>query len=453
MKSIFKYFLFLLLAVSLTSCAEDPDIDKCVPVKELFRADSTSNSYELIGIPSGITGQKKGIVTWVTEKISQVMRLSAEKIFLVLTENNSYKRLIGIAMTISIMFYALGIMLGIAQANGYQAMVFAMKLIIIYQLATDWGIFYHYVGESFEALVNSMMSYASNTFSEHTYDATGASNSSLFGDMDKMISMLWNFGIIKLNLALLTTGPTGFFWGLMVLILMFLYLFAVITIIKTFLLALIGRFVLYALAPLFLIFALFSQTKSLFDNWLHQLIGFALQPVLLFIFIGMFQMILGGMLQQIYLTNIAQGSSGGTSTNANDVCVKSVAIDTAKTNSVKMYKMVKCKWNDDAVTAGVAAGTSVEKECVPTTEVVESDIKPNIPLDIWVIISCIIITYLMYTMVNWVVGVASSLAGGVISVSDAAVPGFDKVKSAAKQGIGSMGSKLFETPKQNRPVK
>ena len=50
----------------------------------------------------------------------------------------------------------------------------------------------------------------------------------------------------------------------------------------------------------------------------------------------------------------------------------------------------------------------------------------------------------MFSMVRWVSDVAGSMAEGVITVSDTAVPGFDKVQTAVKGGFQGMSRKLFE---------
>jgi type IV secretory pathway VirB6-like protein len=453
MKPIKKILLVLFILI-LSNCAASPEEmskqaggNKCVPLKDMFDINSLNSNYGTIGIPTGATDPvsglpiRKGIVQWITEKIEEVLAGTsktdgaAETIFKKIGENKSFKRLVGLAITLSIMFYAMSVMLGLAQANGYQALVFSIKLIIIYALSTNWDLFYEYVGETFEALVNSMIEYAGGTFTAFTsiapYTGNGAGavtinqNTSLIGNIDQMISVLWNMNLIKLILALMFTGFTGFFWGIMMLALIFLYLFAIISAVKTYLLAMVGRYVLYAIAPLFLIFALFSQTKSLFDNWLKTLISFSLEPIFLFIFLGMFQMILGGMMQQVYLSDADKSLAN--SVNFDETCVMFEKFDKVGGSDINFWKL--CRKDPKQEGAGICEKNSV---------------KPNIPLDIWVIISCLIICYLMFSMLSWITGVANSLAGGVITVSDAQVPGFDKVGQAVSSGGRDLMSNVMK---------
>lgn len=434
MKKLFSIFFVILLTGILSGCVAPPE-NECTPIKDLFKIDGLGAEVKMIGIP---TGQKdangdpirKGIITWIYQQISSVMEQSSEDVYEIIAENEQYQRLVGLTITLTIMFYSLSIMLGLAQANGYHALTFIIKISIVYALVTDWGIFYFYVGETFEALVNSMTDYAADTFSDFDQVASTANSITLgqdntvFGNIDKMISALWNFDMIKAILAFgFSGGFAGPFYALMMFALLLLYLFSILTAVKTFLLALIGRFILYALAPLFLIFALFNQTKSLFDNWLRQLISFVLQTLFLIVFLSMLHMLLSGMIQKIYMGNLDASMPDG----LDESCVTMASPDGAPDENLKFFKLCRKYENTDK-------GVYCE----------EMTIKPDIPVDIWMIISCLIICYLMFSMVNWIVSVANNLAGGVITVSDTRVPGFDRVQTSVKGGIQGFGRQLFQ---------
>ncbi|WP_047759810.1 MAG: type IV secretion system protein [Wolbachia endosymbiont of Armadillidium vulgare] len=83
-------------------------------------------------------------------------------------------------------------------------------------------------------------------------------------------------------LSLMLSGPFGFIAFLMILKATFTFLKCIISATFKYVISTVLVAFLLSLAPLFIIFILFQQTKGLFDNWIKTLAHVSLQPVILF---------------------------------------------------------------------------------------------------------------------------------------------------------------------------
>ena len=439
MSNFLKILPIILIAFMLVSCSsEDKKNQECTPIDELF--DPAVNGGKLKLKNNDITGNPdQGILTWIVAKITLILNDSSETMYQAIADDEEFRNIIGICVALAIMFYALAILLGMAQANGYELMIFTLKVVLVYNFAVNWDTFEKYVVDVFEAFVNDTVAFAGQTFHSsanlfNKSDHTGAGT--IYGDMDSVLSMLWNIGMIKLALALISTSMVGAFYGLILLALIAWYLLAVVMAVKIYLLALIARYVLYALGPIFLTFALFKQTKSLFDGYIEQLINFSLQPVFLFIFLGLFHQLIVKFIEEIYIDTMLQQqkyfstASGGSATVG--ACIKYACIDKESVGNDDCKRWYKICTNTDVVNQG--------GECVSP-----SGIDPAIPIDIWVVISCLLLCHLMYAMTEWVLIVASRLSSGYVTLSETKIEGYDKLESAAKQGVSKAGSAIWQS--------
>ncbi len=454
MKKLLTTLLILILfPLLLTSCASEEEegvsqnaTDVCTPVNQVLKP--SDSDYKPLTIPDG--GQKKGVITWVIDKVTSILVTASQDIYEELSQDEEYKAIIGICITLAIMFYAGSIMLGMRQLAPYEGFMFALKIVLIYNFAVNWDTFQFYVLDTLEAFIRDGINMASNTFSGYNCISeadcqTGVVNITVVGEIDKMLSFLWDFGMMKLVMALMLTGITGFFWGLGLFGFTILYLLAVLQTIKIFLLALIGRYVLYALGPIFLSFLLFNQTRALFDGWMRQLISFTLQPIFLFIFLGMFNAVIAGFVNTMFIDNLnnqaqyfKQEANGPPNPNGQAITVDS------------NYCIKKVKFSDtplgDVYWWQLCSSTGPEADRCN-----QSLIKPTIPIDIWIILGCLIICYMMFTMTTWIVEVANTLASGAISLTGIHMQGMPQLKKAGGDLVRSGMSSLKTQATASRP--
>lgn len=148
---------------------------------------------------------------------------------------------------------------------------FAIKTGLIYMLAMNWSLFAVYIRDLFIS--------GSESVASHLMQAVhkGGSSSSINQSLQNVLN-----DILKLGISLFEAGSlrklTPYFAGMMV------FLSGSITIGLAFIEIVIAKLMLaitLCTAPLFIIFTLFEQTKSLFERWLGILTGFSF--VLIFV--------------------------------------------------------------------------------------------------------------------------------------------------------------------------
>ncbi len=445
MKNLYKITTILLLVLMTASCTIEPSNynngngpGDCEYISNILSAppitcEKTSTGIDERCITNIITMQFNdnsvipsvirtyGPTTWVVETIRQIMVPATAAIYGSIGGNAGFVRTVQAALTLVVMFYALGVVLGVAQANPYSVFMVAVKILIVFELSTNYASFQEWVIDIFEGLVSGLTQVTSNILNP-PIDASAvvggnvAANTNVSGNtfavIDNMLSMVFSTGFFKLLAALLTTSNGGVVYFFLFLFFMAIYFITILAAVQTFLMALIARYLLYALAPLFIAFALFAQSKSLFEGWLKLIISYSLQPVFLFTFIGMFQTMIMG-----YLTTVM-------STQSQTVCYR--------------------KWFDlVADFFWYRLGNSVTG----------SGLNPDVSLNLWTMMSIIIVSLLMKGMIDWTVQVSSRMSDGLVTATGMPIMGWQLLKQQGVQkGVamasgmtGGLGGALFGT--------
>ncbi len=95
-------------------------------------------------------------------------------------------------------------------------------------------------------------------------------------------------GIAKLIIAGYITGPIGIYFSTALLFFGFLLISAAIKALHIFLGSAIAIILMVFISPITITAMLFKKTEGIFKGWLKQLIGFSLQPMILFAYIAIF---------------------------------------------------------------------------------------------------------------------------------------------------------------------
>lgn len=112
-----------------------------------------------------------------------------------------------------------------------------------------------------------------------------SSATNLFGFVDPIIDRYTNgrvWALLFIQLLQIHNGLTVF--AIITIYALVTYFRALVEVIVSYCLAFVGLAVMISLAPFFLTFLLFEQTKTMFNNWLSTLFNYALQPTILLIF-------------------------------------------------------------------------------------------------------------------------------------------------------------------------
>lgn len=114
-----------------------------------------------------------------------------------------------------------------------------------------------------------------------------------------MTKMFFSKIFVVQVLSLISFGFAGIFYFIIILTFILMIILTLFRAIAVYIMSFIGMAVLISLAPIFLTFVLFNQTKSLFDNWVKTLVRFMLEPIILLVGI-----IVLTQLVEIFLDNV-----------------------------------------------------------------------------------------------------------------------------------------------------
>jgi len=402
---IFLNIIFLTLTLSLTSCMGpvDGSSGECVKMEGIFQIPPESCVEGDVCKPTSLfienaDGDKVGITTFIVQTMTTIMSAASDNIFSTVATDTNWRNLVHTTMSVALSFYVIAAMFGIASTAPYNVIKKMIVFILIWSFATNMGFFNLIVRDFFEGLVQSFVFILNNMFSDTPSADSGAVITKMFEIIDNTMSMFVSFDFFKLLLAAVTTTSFGWLYALFFLWLSWNYMFALFEAVKIYILALIARFLLYALAPLFIVFALFDQTKSIFQGWLEQVINFTLQPIFVFAFISMYHQLINGFMGSIILDKTMA------------VCFRPfLEVGGGFFPILWFYRL-----------GGGAAGQAV---------IQGSD--ADLPFNIWAIISMVFLAMLMKSMMRWSVEVAGRLSGGVATVGNLPVKGVDMLKQGA----------------------
>ncbi len=121
----------------------------------------------------------------------------------------------------------------------------------------------------------------------------------VFDTFDCKIARYLGFGpsasvmnIAKIIIAGFFTGPIGIYFAIMVMIFGFYVVIAAFRALHIFLASAFAIILLVYVSPITIVASLFKATEGVFNRWLANLIGYSIQPIILFAYMGLFLTIL-----------------------------------------------------------------------------------------------------------------------------------------------------------------
>ncbi len=247
--------------------------------------DDNNGQYRVV-VKSGITRTNPDPISYVTKLVKDFL-FGADGnyglirgIYMGIVQNPGYRSAVSAMLTLYIMFTALSYLAGNLEVTHTELIVRVGKIAIVSALLSteySWTFFNDYLFAYFIGGVEQILQIIVEA------GATGP------GSPGILALMIAPQTISKL-LSLLFVDWMGFiyiilFFTALYFILMIFFQAAVI-----YLTALIAIGMIITMGPIFICFMLFGVTRSLFENWLKQLISYAVQPIILFtglIFISM----------------------------------------------------------------------------------------------------------------------------------------------------------------------
>jgi hypothetical protein len=198
------------------------------------------------------------------------------------------------AVSLAIAVFGVSFTIGLIPATGQEAMMFIIKLAFITAFATNAD---YLIGYGYTFLIVGMREGVTIVLTSLSSSGI-TSGADVYAQVDKIMASLFHFATdavgstAKANfcqnalfavIALLAIAlPIAAYVALLLIARIVLTLFRSVF---AYVYALMAIAFLLTLAPFFLSFYLFKQTRNLFDRWIGYLVSFTLQVVLLFAFL------------------------------------------------------------------------------------------------------------------------------------------------------------------------
>ncbi|MGX9891634.1 type IV secretion system protein [Wolbachia endosymbiont of Protocalliphora sialia] len=174
-----------------------------------------------------------------------------------------------------VIFTVVGYMLGTIQLSKFDFIIRMFKIAFIAFAFSDRS--WEFFGTTLSGLFVDGSIYLVDSFSG--YIGEGGKK---FAFLDLTAGVLFTGETWLKFLSLMLSGPFGFIAFLAILYATFVFLRCIISATFKYVISTVLVAFLLSLAPLFIVFILFQQTKTLFDNWIKTLAHVSLQPVILF---------------------------------------------------------------------------------------------------------------------------------------------------------------------------
>lgn len=247
--------------------------------------DDNAGQYRVI-LKSGVKDTRPDPVEFVTKLVKDSLFGTnkdygiIQRIYLNIINNSAYRFAVTGMLTLYIMFSALSYLTGNINISNTELITRIIKIAIVSALLKSeyaWNFFNNYLFVYFVGGLDQIIDMIQGA------GANGPGSPSILG-------LLIAPETISKVTALLFMDLRGFIYIILYIIAVYFIVMTVLYASVLYLTSLMAIGMIIVMAPIFICFLLFDITRSLFENWLKQLIGYALQPIILFtgiVFISM----------------------------------------------------------------------------------------------------------------------------------------------------------------------
>lgn len=262
-----------------TIISKDQIVDSPLYFKILDKFYEDNNGQYKIVIKSGVSDTSPDPLQFVTKLIKDELFGAnkskpglVQKIYQGIIDTPGYRLSVSALLTMYIMFTGISFLTGNVNLTHTELITRAVKVTFISILINSqqsWSFFHDYLFVFFVEGLDQIIDIINKSAS------TGSGPSTILGLMIAPQTMAKLF-------SLLFYDPLGFIYIILFLIALYFIFMMVFKATIIYLTALIAIGMILTMAPIFICFVMFDITRSLFENWLKQLISYALQPIILF---------------------------------------------------------------------------------------------------------------------------------------------------------------------------
>lgn len=364
-----------------------------------------------------------GLLTAIYNNIKTIVNDSTERLYNSFIDNPAYQSAVFGAMTLMIIIFGVGFVIGVIQPSFGQVLVRLVKFGIIVALISPggWQFFSDYMVRFFndgtDSLVKSVM-----------YIGTGVpvpADASPFFQFDRLAAFIIQPDtIIAIMGSLFAGGPYGMMMGGLMIFALMGFVGLLVTALRIYAVSYVARALLLGLAPVFFIFLLFEKTKQLFMTWVNALLSLMLQPILLFTFLSFFIILIESASKDMLST---------------EFCWTEYRNEEGTTNKRSFWRPVDQQTGSPIMSPQTWRGTF---DCVVRGE----STCPEFPMNIIDLLSFLILVYLAQRFARVIERIANELANTYIALDTGGR--FDQFLSSTR---GSSATRDALNPTKVRP--
>jgi len=257
----------------------------------------------LDGVPK--TDANGNVLRDESGKITYQVNGQSMNVYKYIISNPSFQVVLKMSLILFVAFYGLFYVMGLSEFSYGEVITRIVKIGLVYMFlgARGWEWFQLIFVEFFKDGVNYLTFSMASSFDDSVGVAIKANQfydkSILFKPIDKVIDLFISPIVQKKISALFFEGWVGWIFFLLVYWGFYIYIVSIVSAIMIYITAQMFISILFAIAPVFFVFLLYSRTKSFFDNWVKQLISFSLQQIFLMMTLGFFSMMFYEVLKMI----------------------------------------------------------------------------------------------------------------------------------------------------------
>jgi type IV secretion system protein VirB6 len=271
-------------------------------LRELFEPINAHGQYTVLVERDDYAAHSTDIVSYVIKSLRTYLFGDdsstgiVQELFVSLLSDSGIVQAVRALMVLYVAFTGLSFMLGIAQFTQKEGIVRMTKLGVLVMLISpgSWNFFsntfFKFITDGGLELIVRITADAGKT-SEEMNDLL-ADPVRIFEDFNEPFLMLFGRVTWMKVWALMVSTPVGIIVAPVILVAGGIYALCLAKAALLYMISMIGIAVLLTLAPIFISFLLFKYTQQMFEAWWKQLLSLMLQPVLVYSFIFIINMLI-----------------------------------------------------------------------------------------------------------------------------------------------------------------